>query len=155
MNDRVIKLAESLEESANNIGESVVKRVIDPRSIYSGQYINLGPDLILETSPDYVIRPGVSPLSTLIGRLVAGGNHELTGVLLSSCRMENGANATVEDVAPTILGLLGIKKPCFMEGRDLSGEARQYRMHVSQSLRDRSLLLGSLRVITRLILSSK
>ena len=109
-------------------GKSVVQTVYRGRDIYSKEYRDLGPDLVVGFAPGYraswrsvlaradgpVLEDNMSPWS---------GDHlidpkAVPGILLCSEKLAQ-ANADLTDIAPTILGVFGVKPPPEMKGHSL------------------------------------
>ncbi len=141
MSGEALKIARALEAEGEREGLKIVRDIHDPRDLYSGPRVGLGPDLVIEIEPDFVIRPGLTLDGKLTSPLVCGGSHELYGVLIASERLEVDGDARVEDVTPTALGMLGLAPPAYMEGRDLYAQGSG-RASLPDKLERRSLLLG-------------
>ena len=109
-------------------GQSPIQRVYRREALYHGPWVHLAPDLILEPwrdSPEpgrnTVIRAGYAtePFGDT-GDLT--GNHALQGILaLAGPDIPPGRweDARLQDLAPTILHLLGLPVPEEMDGRVL------------------------------------
>jgi predicted AlkP superfamily phosphohydrolase/phosphomutase len=114
-------------------GTSVVSRVWLGRETYAGPHVDELPDLIVGFRPPYRIS-----WRSAVGEIIAGpicktntdkwsGDHcvdpeFVPGVLFSSVRLRPG-DASLQDMAPTVLGLYGIDTPAQMAGRPLIEEA--------------------------------
>lgn len=120
-------------------GEPVVARAWHRDELYHGPYVERAPDLVLELNLDrgysYSCLPtpaaGDSPIIARIpleDRLGAkgkgmNGTHRRHGILLLSgegCRSGLVQGAGLEDLAPTLLHLLGLAVPAGMDGRVLT-----------------------------------
>ncbi len=119
MAEDLLKIAEELERSAREVGESIISRVIDPRDIYWGEYLRESPDVIVELKSEYVPKPGIRLRDVLVTDLLAGGHHDEWGVILSSSRLGKDS-PSVMDVAPTVMGMLGLASPKYMDGDNLA-----------------------------------
>jgi predicted AlkP superfamily phosphohydrolase/phosphomutase len=96
------------------------------RDVYSGPFVERGPDLVYYPKNwNYAARGNLSfdsrnPITGVIGR---EGNHRMDGILfLSGPGIEAGcqvSGASIMDVAPTALALLGLPVPQYMDGRVL------------------------------------
>lgn len=107
---------------------SVVRSVKFARDIYSGGYIDRSPDIIPGTSTGY--RADWGCVTGCVGSAAIypndrhwDGDHchdsELVkGVLFTSWKHETD-NPSIMDVAPTVLKMLGVKPPAYMDGRVL------------------------------------
>lgn len=90
--------------------------------IYSGKYLEESPDIIYSIEDwDYVPKTG------LPGEIFKSprdpGNHKINGVFIASGKnVKPGKieNATLIDIAPTVLHFFGIKKPKDFDGKILS-----------------------------------
>ncbi len=114
-------------------GHPIVRRVRRAREVYSGPYVDRGPDLLVETAPGYFIRNALDEYRpTLLypaGRygnrsLEHTGMHHPEGILLMygptvQARGEQPP-ADIVDLAPTILGLLGLAIPDYVDGKPLT-----------------------------------
>ena len=114
-------------------GTSVVSRVWLGREIYAGPEVEGLPDLVVGFRPPYRIS-----WKSAVGEIVSGpicktntdkwsGDHcvdpeFVPGVLFSSVRLRPG-EASMQDLAPTVLGLYGINTPEQMTGQPLIEEA--------------------------------
>jgi len=109
--------------------QSAIKRVYDSTQIYSGPYAESAPDLIVGYAPGYR-----ASWSAAVGKVTQSvfedndkcwsGDHcvdpsAVPGVLFTNqkWRVENPG---IEDMAPTILRLMGVDPPRWMEGRVLA-----------------------------------
>ncbi len=122
------EMSERLMKLKNDNGERVISAVYRSESVYSGPYISRGPDLIIGTEAGY--RSGWSCVTGGIGKEVIYPNnrhwngdhchdHRLVpGTLASNVKL-NTENATILDIAPTVLRALGIAAPTYMEGKSL------------------------------------
>ena len=99
-----------------------VSRVVRANHIYTGPYVDRGPQLI--TIP----RGGVELTNGLHGDVIvpiSQGGHEIHGVLAAIGDYEikyKGSYATVFDVTPTLLRYLGLPLPEICEGRPILEE---------------------------------
>lgn len=107
-------------------GEPVVAAVHRREDIYHGPYADGGPDLLVETAPTVCMVEGLGPRALVpAGRTPdeRTGNHARDGILLlwgsEFRRGERLATVAIEDVAPTVLHLLGLAADRDMDGRVL------------------------------------
>ncbi len=109
-------------------GEVAVRSVVTREAIYSGPYVSEAPDLLVNFAPGYRVSWG-TPLGGAPEGLFEdntkkwGGDHMIDpslapGVLFMN-RPFQGENASLVDLAPTILAALGVPKGSAMEGVSL------------------------------------
>ena len=107
-------------------GEPVVREVHRREEIYSGPFVEEAPDLILGLEPGYRIgwqsTLGGMPPSSITPNLDNwSGDHcsmeDTAGVLLSNLPLREPAS--LRDIAPTVLDLLGVSPPEEMDGTSL------------------------------------
>ncbi len=108
-------------------GERIFAAVYRPENLYHGAHVHDAPDLILLPA---------NPATRVMGKLSGGefyqtiadpymstGNHRPEGVLIAGgAAGQNGdlpAAASIMDIAPTVLALLGEDIPAYMDGRPL------------------------------------
>jgi predicted AlkP superfamily phosphohydrolase/phosphomutase len=109
-------------------GKTAVRSVVSREQVYSGPYVDDAPDLLVNFSEGYRVSWG-----TPLGGVPAGlfednvkkwaGDHTIDpclapGVLFMN-RPFTGNQASLMDLAPTILAALGVPKGAAMEGRSL------------------------------------
>ncbi len=128
-----IDLAEALMQLRHpSDGEPVVGCVHRPEEVYAGPCLEDAPDLIVETR-DYMyeiithLTPG-GPVRRELDRGVftaalRSGTHRREGILIAAGpEIRQGSlegAASITDLAPTILHLLGLPIPTYMDGRVL------------------------------------
>ncbi len=105
-------------------GRNVVKNIYRVEEIYSGPFIELMPQFFLEPEEDYCLRLG-SPDRIFkeidFDEDVSGGHH-LEGIIsIWGKNIKNLENirCNILDIAPTVLAVLGIDIPDYMDGRVL------------------------------------
>lgn len=116
-------------------GEKMVKRVHRREELYAGPHVDKAPDLTIEWELDhgysYLFRPSTSlrrpPVHQLNAeerRRVKSGDHRDEGILLATgphfSRPGEIKEASILDLAPTILYLLGLPIPAEMDGHVLT-----------------------------------
>jgi predicted AlkP superfamily phosphohydrolase/phosphomutase len=107
---------------------SVIRSVKFATDIYSGGYIGRSPDIIQGTSAGY--RADWGCVTGCVGQQVIypndrhwNGDHchdsdLVKGVLFTNWKHE-AESPSITDIAPTVLNLLGVKPPGYMDGRTL------------------------------------
>lgn len=114
-------------------GEPLVRRVWRREELYTGPYVDRFPDLVVETDTPEVFRPrgdyrGKEPVRVLgreeLAALKTSGVHRMEGIFVARAPgVRAGAQvqgASLQDLAPTILYLLGEPIPGHMDGRVLT-----------------------------------
>ncbi|MFX1475623.1 MAG: alkaline phosphatase family protein [Promethearchaeota archaeon] len=104
----------------------VFKTVLKKEDIYSGQFLNLAPDILIIPHRGYGTSTSLAsdaPLFERVGIYPGTGIHELEGVFIfKGPTVKQGAvikGAKIMDIAPTILHLFGVSIPSDMDGRVL------------------------------------
>jgi predicted AlkP superfamily phosphohydrolase/phosphomutase len=108
-------------------GEKVVERVFRAGDVYAGRYVDKAPDLMFLTRGMEYKALGLSDFtSPHVFEPVYGctGNHRMDGILAVQGQgvikeADTVVGAVIEDLAPTILYLLGVPVPLDMDGRVL------------------------------------
>jgi predicted AlkP superfamily phosphohydrolase/phosphomutase len=119
-------------------GTQVVSRVHRREEVYEGKHLNKAPDLVISTTDcRYMVRQSDGPDDPVLGTQLGAtwgafdipGTHDMDGILvLSGPGIKPGttvSGARLEDVAPTMLYLLGEPVPQEMDGRVLSEIAEE------------------------------
>jgi predicted AlkP superfamily phosphohydrolase/phosphomutase len=131
----VIELKDLLEGMQDeSTGEVAVKQVYDAREVYSGPYVAEGPDLIVGYSAGY--RASWDGVTGKVTNEVFSDNTRswsgdhcidpdcVPAVLVSSLKITAPSPAII-DIAPSVLGLFGVKAPPYMDGRNLFATDRK------------------------------
>lgn len=129
------EIAEKLLLLETDEGERVINAVYPASDVYQGPYVSSAPDLVIGTKTGF--RAGWGCVTGGVGSEVVYPNtrrwngdhchdHKLVpGTLASNMKLDS-ENASILDIAPTILRALGIRPPSYMEGKILAGnEDRQ------------------------------
>jgi len=109
-------------------GAAPITAVYQREELYSGPYVPMAPDLIVEPRRDandprnnYMLAYGASPTGALFSEPAGlNGNHDLDGILLAAGPgVEPGpiTEAHLWDLAPTLCQALGIPLPPALDGR--------------------------------------
>lgn len=113
-------------------GEQLIARVLDREEIYHGDLLDNTPDLLLLPADFKYLAFGESEFASnkLVGPTLGHtGHHRLEGICaLRGPHIQPGAqiqNASLVDLAPTILYALGLPIPPDMDGRVLTEAYRQ------------------------------
>jgi len=109
-------------------GEPLVDKVLEREDLYEGPHAHLAPDLTVVLKDWRYRTIGLHDFTT--NKLISPsfgptGDHRMEGILIASGRgVKGGAHlnpdATLLDVTPTILHLLGVPIPPDMDGRPMS-----------------------------------
>jgi len=121
-----VQLIRDLNNISKDIGKDVSVQVYEPRKLYSGEKVDLLPDIIFTINnwrcviiEDNFDRPlfEEKPFSTR-----HTGSHRLNGIFLAygpGIKKGQRVDAKIYDVAPTILHIFGLPIPNAMDGRIL------------------------------------
>jgi len=117
-------LLEGLKDSDN--GEVAIRQIYDAREVYSGPYIPEGPDLIVGYNVGYraswdAVQGRVSQEIFSDNTKAWSGDHCIDpdcvpAVLISNLKIATDT-PSIQDIAPSVLKLLGVKAPPFMDGQ--------------------------------------
>jgi predicted AlkP superfamily phosphohydrolase/phosphomutase len=127
--DRIIEKLRALEELGS--GKPLVKKVHTREALYSGDYVDDAPDLVIEWEEvrlragircgEITIRPEEINKSEL--HKILSGEHRPYGILLIKGEMiqkdRRMADGSILDIAPTVLYLAGQPIPKAMDGKVL------------------------------------
>jgi len=111
-------------------GKRVFEGVWTREEIYNGPYLQNAPDVIYELSPGYIgantILPNLLLREWFLRRLGSGwetaGYHRPDGIFIAlgpAFQRKEGLKASILDIAPTILYLMDLPIPTYMDGRVL------------------------------------
>ena len=108
-------------------GQPLVERVYERDEIYHGPHASLAPDLTVVLTDWRYRTIGLHDFTT--NRMIAPafgptGDHRMEGIFVASgpafCQGASAVEASLLDIAPTVLHLLGVEAPGDMDGRILS-----------------------------------
>ncbi len=106
-------------------GEFVIEKVCKKEEIYNGPHIDTLPDIVFIPKPGYMTfeEHEFAAKSVITQAKVVSGTHRLNGIfLMKGGKIKKSAalqDASIMDLAPTILYLLGLPIPTGMDGRVL------------------------------------
>lgn len=151
-------------------GEKVVSQYYISDNIFKGPYTDSMPYLFLEPSGDYSFIPGIDKneiFSDIDYERDNSGGHALEGVITvwgGNVRKVENIRCNILDIAPTVLAILGIEAPAYMDGKVLeelfyerpavkmksfmdgdvgeSGDSRDYMSGDEEMIRERLKDLG-------------
>lgn len=121
-------MAELLKIVDPETGQPVVQWMCRGEDYYHGPYADSIPDIIVGLDPDYEWGYYVSQYSSVVTKLQAissHGYHRLEGIFIASgpnvaCKPEPLVDLSIQDIAPTVLYLMGLPIPSDMDGRVLT-----------------------------------
>ena len=120
-NQLITEISKGLTKIRNpHNNEKVIKKVYRVAEIYQGDYLNQMPDLVFELNPNYA--PGIHRQRLFEHTHWASGDHNLEGFITIYQReitADKLGYTQLIDVAPTILRLLRLPIPSFMQGHPL------------------------------------
>jgi len=106
-------------------GERLIARVHRREELYSGPFTGQAPDLVLEPHEFNYVAFGESEFASnmIVGPSLHSGHHRLEGILImhgpgipAGVGLED---ASIADIAPTVLYAMGLGVPPHMDGRPL------------------------------------
>jgi predicted AlkP superfamily phosphohydrolase/phosphomutase len=104
-------------------GQPVMNHIWFREELYSGPWLERAPDLVVQLRNRYVLSPEFYVSDVVSPSLHISGTHRPQGIcLLAGPSIQTGASldhASIADLAPTALQLLGVPVPAHMEGRVL------------------------------------
>lgn len=113
-----------LRDPENN--SRVIKEVFYKEDVFSGKFVEALPDLMVEPCPGYTLGPQLLGEDKILRRARPGydllGTHDMDGVIVLSNGDAKGGvieNASIMDIAPTVLSCLDIQVPRWVDGNGL------------------------------------
>jgi len=135
-----------------NTGESIVKRVYKKEDIYSGPHISKAPDIYITLKDETCEIVRFSEDGEIFTSPYLSGTHKENGVFFVYGRgIRKGLkleNASIYDIFPTILHIMGIPIPKYVDGRVLNeifeegselarGRIRYQKQDVKNQIKDK------------------
>jgi predicted AlkP superfamily phosphohydrolase/phosphomutase len=125
LRDEIIRGLKSLMDPQT--GQPVIKAINKREEVYSGEYLDNAPDIVLLPMPGYFINEGLGQEVIAFApgdHVERSGNHHPDGmVMLSGQQIRRGVEidgAEIIDITPTILHLMGLPVQTYMDGRVLT-----------------------------------
>lgn len=109
-------------------GQKVVREIYRGEDYYRGPYAAGVPDILVVLDADYRCNPALGHYSSLTTRLQVvphEGGHRMEGIFTAcgpgiQAHPDPLPNLAIEDIAPTVLHLMGLPVPLDMDGRVLT-----------------------------------
>lgn len=123
------KIQQGLSELVDpDTGQPLVEKVYPGQAFYGGTFAHDSPDLVVALNPGYGWGLHVSSYSSLVTPVslaLLQGDHRLEGIFVAHGpdivpNSEPLPGLAIEDVAPTVLYLMGLPRPTDMDGRVLT-----------------------------------
>ena len=116
-------------------GKKVFEGVWPREKVFWGKYLERAPDLVYELAPGYMASNATLPKGLLAGQFLRNigpgwdisGYHRPEGILIGwgpDFRAIQDIRASIVDIAPTLLYLLGLPAPMYMDGRVVEAALR-------------------------------
>ncbi len=130
----IIKVLSASTDS--HTGKRVFEGVWSREEIYNGPYIENAPDVIYELAPGYMVSNAILPSLLLHRRFLRSlrsgweisGYHRPEGIFIASgpaFRKKDCLKASILDIAPTVLYLMNLPIPTYMDGRIIKEAIKQ------------------------------
>lgn len=124
LRDEMIDMLKPLECPLN--GKKIFDRVLKKEEAYNGPYLNIAPDILLQCGDDSMVildkRLGKKELFKNCDERLPS-DHSIYGIfLITGLHVKKGANIKghkIQDIAPTIMYLMGLPIPEDMDGKVL------------------------------------
>jgi predicted AlkP superfamily phosphohydrolase/phosphomutase len=112
-----------LLQLADSNGQKVVKKVLESKKYFQGEAVDSLPDLFMEPEEDYVFSISIMRSRKIFytpDKSKLQGTHHLDGIFVAygpTIKQGRLKTASIMDVAPTVLGLLEVPIPTWMDGK--------------------------------------
>ncbi len=111
-------------------GKQIIDHVYTKEELFSGPHLAEAPDLMVHAPRGYMVVPWKSVDNKLVSRSVWSGKHSTRGLLaIKGPGVHKGkvCEASVVDVAPTILYVMGMPIPADMDGNVIDAFTEPYK----------------------------
>jgi predicted AlkP superfamily phosphohydrolase/phosphomutase len=119
----ILSTMKDLSELKGSKGEKLFGKIYMKEDLYSGLYINNAPDLIVASESNGYDTVGWLGYNALISNdAVKSGNHRNNGIVILWGKNANKnviKNASIVDIAPTVLKMINLKVPEEIDGKSL------------------------------------
>jgi predicted AlkP superfamily phosphohydrolase/phosphomutase len=114
----IIEKLKELKDPKTN--EKVFKEIFENDEIYNGTYFNISPDIILLSNENYSAVGDFTFSEMFESNLKETGTHKPGGIfIINNNNVKSRKDASILDIAPTILKLMGSKIPEDLDGKSL------------------------------------
>jgi predicted AlkP superfamily phosphohydrolase/phosphomutase len=119
----ILSTMKDLSELKNSNGKKIFESVFTKEDLYKGPYVDQAPDLIVESESNGYDSVGWLGYNTLTSNNdVKSGNHRKNGIVIlwgMNVNKNVTKNASIIDIAPTVLKMIGLKIPEDIDGKSL------------------------------------
>jgi len=120
------QILKELEKLRSSDTKRILKEIFLPNEIYHGPFLNSLPHLILELVDDILAMASFSPIQS---RSTNSFAHSLDGIIIANGpdipKKKEIEKIHISDVAPTVLKLLGLPVPNYMDGKVMQTVVKQ------------------------------
>lgn len=138
-------LVDDLASLETSDGHPIASLVLSKAGAYSGKYIDIAPDIVIDQAPGIHIADGIGHQSILTTPSRWSAENDRNGLFLASgpdIRSGGLDSISIKDIAPTILHLNDLAVPSDMEGRALSIFADESSIETQEVEERQPLTLG-------------
>jgi predicted AlkP superfamily phosphohydrolase/phosphomutase len=126
LRDRLIEKLYAIKDPG--ISQNIIRKCYKREEVYTGDYIQNAPDLIIDMADGYVTQVGFAPEMLMPAtqyKLYRSGCHRQHGIFIvmgkNIKKNHQIKNAEIIDIVPTILHLFDKQIPTYMDGKVLTG----------------------------------